>query len=203
MPFLTREPSSRPGARPRRAAWRERRIVADLVVQLGEAEPGEVRGLIAGTLGDPTLRLGLWYEEDQTWVDEQGRELELPTTDGVTFLGHDLAVLVHDPRLLEQPELLESVGSAARLALENEQLQAALRAQLAEARESRERIVRRGDQQRRRLERDLHDGAQQRLLGLGMGLQLLQTHTLDADADANLATSMRNSSPRHVVEYAW
>jgi len=161
------------------------------VVQLGEAEPGEVRGLIAGTLGDPTLQLGLWYEEDQTWVDEQGRELELPTTDGVTFLGHDLAVLVHDPRLLEQPELLESVGSAARLALENEQLQAALRAQLAEARESRERIVRRGDQQRRRLERDLHDGAQQRLLGLGMGLQLLQTHTLDADADANLATSMR------------
>ena len=85
-------------------------------------------------------------------------------------------MLVHDPRLLEQPQLLESVGSAARLALENEQLQAALRAQLTEARESRERIVRRGDQERRRLERDLHDGAQQRLLGLGMALQLLQTH---------------------------
>jgi signal transduction histidine kinase len=161
------------------------------VVQLGEAQPGQVRGLIAGTLGDPTLQLGLWYEEDQTWVDERGRELELPTSDGVTFLGQDLAVLIHDPRLLEQPELLESVGSAARLALENEQLQAALRAQLSEARESRERIVRRGDQERRRLERDLHDGAQQRLLGLGMGLQLLQTHTLDADADADLATSVR------------
>ncbi len=167
MPFLTLGTSSR--APRRRAARREKRTVADLVVQLGEAEPGQVRGLIARTLGDPTLQLGLWYEEHQTWVDEHGRELKLPTSRGVTFLGRDLAVLVHDPRLLEQPELLESVSSAARLALENEQLQAALRAQLTEARESRERIVRRGDEERRRLERDLHDGAQQRLLGLGMG----------------------------------
>ena len=72
------------------------------MVQLGEAEPGQVRGLIAGTLGDPTLQLGLWYEEDQTWVDEQGRELQLPSSRGVTFLGRDLAVLVHDPRLLDK-----------------------------------------------------------------------------------------------------
>jgi len=174
----------------RRAARREKRTVADLVVRLGEAEPGEARSLIARTLGDPTLQLGLWFEEHQAWVDEHGRELELPPSRGVTFLGRDLAVLIHDPRLLEHPELLESVGSAARLALENEQLQAALRAQLTDARESRERIVRRGDQERRRLERDLHDGAQQRLLGLGMGLQLLQTHTRDAGAVASLATSM-------------
>jgi signal transduction histidine kinase len=96
-------------------------------------------------------------------------------------------VVVHDRRLLEQPELLESVGSAARLALENERLRAALRAQLRETRESRERIVRRGDSDRRRLERDLHDGAQQRLLGLGMTLQRLRTHTLDVDAGASLA----------------
>ena len=161
------------------------------MVELGEAEPGEARGLIARTLGDPTLQLGLWFEEDHAWVDEQGRELQLPSSRGVTFLGRNLAVLVHDRRLLEQPELLASVGSAARLALENEQLQAALRAQLREARESRERIVHRGDAERRRLERDLHDGAQQRLLGLGMTLQLLRTHTLDADGDAALATSTR------------
>jgi signal transduction histidine kinase len=192
MSFLTREPGPRPAPRPRRrAARRERRTVADLVVQLGEAEPGQVRGLIAGTLGDPTLQLGLWYAADRTWVDEQGRELQLPTSDGVTFIGQELAVLIHDPRLLEQPELVESVGAAASLALENERLQAALRAQLREARESRERIVRGGDQERRRLERDLHDGAQQRLLGLGLALQLLKKHTLDAGADANLATSMR------------
>jgi signal transduction histidine kinase len=190
MSLLTHAPSSRPGARPGRgAARREKRTVADLVVQLGEAEPGQVRGLIASTLGDPTLQLGLWFEEHQSWVDEQGHELELPDSRRVTFLGKDLAVLIHDPRLLEQPGLLESVGSAARLTLENEQLQAALRAQLTEARESRKRIVRRADQERRRLERDLHDGAQQRLLGLGMALQLLQPHTLDADA--TLASSAR------------
>ena len=78
--------------------------------------------------------------------------------------------------LLDQPALLEAAGSAARFALENERLQAELRAQLAELRESRARIVRAGDEERRRLERDLHDGAQQRLLGLGMALQLLQSH---------------------------
>lgn len=185
---LTRGPAARPGAR-RPAASKERRPVADLVVHLGEAEPGDVRGLIARTLGDPTLQLGLWYEERQTWVDDQGGELELTASRGITYLGRNLAVLVHDPRLLDRPRLLESVGSAARLALENERLHAALRAQLRETRESRERIVRRGDRDRRRLERDLHDGAQQRLLGLGMTLQLLQTHTLDADADATLARS--------------
>jgi signal transduction histidine kinase len=62
------------------------------------------------------------------------------------------------------------------LALENERLQAELRAQLNELRESRARIVRTADEERRRLERDLHDGAQQRLLGLGMALQLLRPH---------------------------
>jgi signal transduction histidine kinase len=174
-----------------------RRAVADLVVELGEAAPGQVRSLLARTLGDPTLQLGLWYREHQGWVDEDGRELPLPTSRGVTFIGQDLAVLVHDPRLLDQPQLLESVSSAARLALENEQLQAALRAQLREARESRERIVRRGDEERRRLERDLHDGAQQRLLGLGMALQLLQAHTLDVDAGASLAKVV--SQLRHAL----
>ena len=76
-------------------------------------------------------------------------------------------MLIHDRDLLDQPRLLESVGSAARLALENERLQAQLRAQLVELRESRARIVKAGDEERRRLERDLHDGAQQRLLGSG------------------------------------
>jgi signal transduction histidine kinase len=70
--------------------------------------------------------------------------------------------------------MLEAVGSAARFALENERLHAELRLQLAELRESRARIVRAGDEERRRLERDLHDGAQQRLLGVGMALQLLR-----------------------------
>jgi signal transduction histidine kinase len=110
------------------------------------------------------------------WADEQGREIALP--DGpdraVTLVADDLAAMIHDPVLLDQPELLEAAGSAARLALENERLQAELRLQLAELRTSRERIVHAADEERRRLERDLHDGAQQRLLGVGMALQLIR-----------------------------
>jgi len=69
---------------------------------------------------------------------------------------------------------LESVGAAARLALENARLQAEVRAQLAEVRASRARLVDVADAERRRLERDLHDGAQQRLLGMGMTLHTLR-----------------------------
>ena len=92
----------------------------------------------------------------------------------VTLVGEKLAAIVHDPVFLDQPALIEAAGSAARFALENERLQAQLRAQLAELRDSRARVVRTADEERRRLERDLHDGAQQRLLGLGMALQLLR-----------------------------
>ena len=91
--------------------------------------------------------------------------------------------MIHDPVLVDQRPLLEAAGSAARLALENEQLQAELRLQLAELRESRARIVRAGDDERRRLERDLHDGAQQRLLGIGMALRLLRTR-VDGNEEA-------------------
>jgi signal transduction histidine kinase len=157
---------------------RRRSSVADLVVELGAVEPGHVREALARTLGDPRLMVGLWLPERRIWVDEEGRRLDLPMdgSRGVTYLGHELAVLIHDRDLLDQPTLLQSAGAAARLALENERLHAELRAQLVELRESRARIVRTADEERRRLERDLHDGAQQRLLGLGMALQLLRPH---------------------------
>jgi signal transduction histidine kinase len=157
---------------------RKRSSVADLVVELGAVGPGQVRESLARTLGDPHLTLGLWLPDRNVWVDEHGREVAVPRDGkrGVTYVGHDLAVLIHDRDLLDQPKLLESAGAAARLALENERLQAELRAQLTELRESRARIVRTADEERRRLERDLHDGAQQRLLGLGMALQLLRSH---------------------------
>jgi signal transduction histidine kinase len=159
----------------------KRSSVADLVVELGQIEPGRVRETLARTLGDPTLELGLWLPERRVWVDEAGHQLELPDDDrrAVTYFGDYLAVMVHDRDLLDQPRLLEAVGSAGRLALENERLQAELRAQLRELQASRARIVRTADEERRRLERDLHDGAQQRLLGLGMGLNLLTDHLLD------------------------
>jgi signal transduction histidine kinase len=161
----------------------KRSSVADLVVELGRIEPGRVRETLARTLGDPSLELGLWLPERRVWVDEEGRELDLPDHDqrrAVTYVGDHLAVMVHHPDLLDQPRLLEAVGSAGRLALENERLQAELRAQLHELQASRARIVRTADEERRRLERDLHDGAQQRLLGLGMGLQLLRGRVDDS-----------------------
>jgi signal transduction histidine kinase len=157
---------------------RARGVVGDLVVDLGRARPGGVREALARAIGDPTLELALWVPQKSGWVDEQGRDVELPPRPdrAVTLVGDKLAAIAHDPVLLDQPALLEAAGSAARFALENERLQAELRAQLEELRESRARIVRAGDEERRRLERDLHDGAQQRLLGLGMALQLLGPH---------------------------
>src|SRR4029079_18741561 len=103
-----------------------RRSVADLVVELGKVEQGHVRDTLARSLGDPTLVLGLWLPERGVWVDEEGRTLAIPTGGerGVTYVGDHLAVMVHDRDLLDQPRLLEAVGSAGRLASENERLHA-------------------------------------------------------------------------------
>jgi signal transduction histidine kinase len=100
--------------------------------------------------------------------------------------GETLAAIVHDRALLEHPRLVDSVAAAARLALDNERLQAQLRTQLQELRESRARLVQTADSERRRLERDLHDGAQQRLLALGLALDLLRNRATDEDTPALL-----------------
>jgi signal transduction histidine kinase len=158
------------------------------VVELEHSPPGSVRDALARTLGDPSLKLGLWLPERRAFVDGDGRTLELPAPGSgraVTVLGPGdapIAALVHDPALLEQRALLDAAGAAARFALENERLQAELRLQLDEVRSSRARIVQAGDDERRRLERNLHDGAQQRLLGLGLALQLARAR-LGAEAD--------------------
>jgi signal transduction histidine kinase len=116
----------------------------------------------------------------------------------MTLIGPEqepLAALVHDERLVAQRPLIEAAGAAARLALENARLQAQLRAQLGELRASRTRLVDAADAERRRLERDLHDGAQQRLLALGLALQLLRDHGGDPQlleqAEAELQLALR------------
>jgi signal transduction histidine kinase len=159
--------------------------VGKLVVELGNVAPGGVGAALAKALGDPTLELALWLPDRRAWVDEEGREVavaETPTR-AVTRIGDDLAAIVHDPDLADQQALLDAAGSAVRLALENERLHAELRVQLEELRASRARIVRAGDDERRRLERDLHDGAQQRLLGLGLALQLIRARVTEAATD--------------------
>ena len=157
--------------------------VADLVLQLG-AKPDQptLREVLAKTLGDPSLEVAYAVPGTADFVDRDGRTLEIPAASdperAVTKLerdGHTVALLIHDPALMEQPELLGSVSAATRLALDNERLQAEVRAQLEDVRASRARIVAAGDAERRRVERDLHDGAQQRLVTLALALQLAQS----------------------------
>jgi signal transduction histidine kinase len=127
-------------------------------------------------LGDPSLVL-LRPTASKAWVSESGDIEALPNAArgrGMRLVGRPdqpLAAVVHDPGLWEQPELLDAVIRVLRLALENERLESELRDQLREVTESRERIVSAGELERRRLERDLHDGAQQRLVGLTLALQ--------------------------------
>jgi signal transduction histidine kinase len=131
------------------------------------------------------------------FVDERGVAITLDRNSpdrAVTLIDPEsrpLAALVHDARLLGQRPLLEAAGSAARLALENARLNAELRAQLSELRASRARIVAAGDAERRRLERDLHDGAQQRLLAVGLALQLLRDNRGDLQLLAEAETELQ------------
>jgi len=193
------------------ATRRARGSVADLVLELDRAGPGHVRDALAASVGDPTLELALWLPERSAWVDESGRAVVLPDAGNgraVTLIGRGderLAALVHDPDIVDQRSLLEAAGTAARLALENERLHAELRRQLAELRASRVRIVKAGDAERRRLERDLHDGAQQRLLGVGLALQLLRSRvdgTRDGAALLDEAELELQSALRELRELA-
>ena len=172
----------------------QRSGVADLVVELRSSpRPAQVRDAIARTLGDPSLDVAFWLPEEGRYVDSAGQPADPDAGTGraVTLLEHDgnrLAALVHDASLLDDPELVTAVGAAATLTLENARLQVALRAQLEEVRASRARLVQAEDAERRRIERDLHDGAQQRLLGIRLALQLARDRIGDdAAVEALLA----------------
>jgi signal transduction histidine kinase len=146
--------------------------VADLVVELGEARSGTVRGELARALGDPSLEIGYWLPDRAGFVDAEGRVLALPGAGSgrsVTVVereGQPVAALVHDPAVLEDPGLLEAVTSAAQLAAANARLQAEVQARVEELAASRRRILAARDEERRRLERRLHDGAEVRLRDL-------------------------------------
>ena len=155
---------------------RTRGAVARLVVALAEAPPpGGLRDVLSRTLADPSLLLA-YSLSDGRIADAHGRPLAL--VGEVTPLvrgGQEVALLAHRPGLLDDPGLVEEVAAAARLALENERLQAEARVQLEDLRASRVRAIDSGDAERRRLERDLHDGAQQQLVGLSLTLRLVRS----------------------------
>jgi signal transduction histidine kinase len=156
--------------------------VAGLVVELGTPSAGAgLRQALARTLGDPSLELAFWFPAERCYVDGDGAMVKLPDADSgrrCTFVkrdGQPIAALLHDPVLEHNAELVQSVCAAASLALENERLQAELRARLVELRASRARLVQATDAERRRIERDLHDGTQQRLVSIAMSLGLLES----------------------------
>ena len=153
-----------------------RSAVARLVVELAQSPPpGGLRDALARTVGDADLVLAYPLDATGDLVDAQGRPVEPGDGQQQTRLirgGGVVAVLAHSPGLLDDEQLVEEVTAAARLALEYERLQAEVRARLEELRASRARIVAAGDAERKRLERDLHDGAQQGLVGLSLSLRL-------------------------------
>lgn len=166
-----------------------RLAVGPLVVELGAASGQEALGpMLARALGDPSLEVA--YRAPAAadgWVDAGGRPVLLPRGEGrsVTLLdreGEVIAAVVHDPSLDDDAELVGSVAAAASLALENERLRADVLARLTEVRDSRARIVAAADAARRRLERDLHDGAQQSLLGLGLQLGVARDQAAEGHA---------------------
>jgi signal transduction histidine kinase len=159
---------------------------------------------LAGALGDPTLEIA-YRLGDGLYVDPAGRPVELPRDPGravtaVTAGGEEVAVLVHDPALLDEPALVESVRATAALVLEIERLAAEVRSQLAEVRASRERIVSAADAERRRIERNLHDGAQQRLVTLSVALGLEASRVDSAAAAADVLSRAQDEVEQAITE---
>jgi signal transduction histidine kinase len=178
----------------------DRSAVGDLAVQLGEAlPPGRLEQVLARALHDPTLQLAYWLPDRDAFVDAAGRPVELPAAGGdraVTILRHDgdpVAAMLHDATLDDDPALVRAVAATARMTIQNERLQAEVRAQLEEVRASRARIVEFGDAERRRVERNLHDGAQQRLVSISLALGIARSQ-VGATSEQEIAVALDDAA---------
>jgi signal transduction histidine kinase len=149
---------------------------------------GPVREMLAESLGDRSLSIAYWLPDREIFVDERGWPAELPEPGSgrawtaVERDGQRVAAIIHDEELDAGPELVDAAAATAALAIDNERLKADLRARVQELRRSRLRIVEATDEARRRLERDLHDGAQQQLVSLALDLRLLRSRLEDHEA---------------------
>jgi signal transduction histidine kinase len=165
-----------------------RSSVGDLLLELrAEPAPWDLRDALARALRDPSLQLAYWLPDYDSYVDLLGRPVQLSDLKGraITLIdrrGEHVAALIHDPALEDEPELLASVQVAAGIALENGRLHAELRARLEELKGSRARIVEAAQNERQLLERNLHDGAQQRLIALSLNLSMLEAR-IDGDPE--------------------
>jgi signal transduction histidine kinase len=189
--------------------------VTGLVVDLGKAETaGALRERLADALGDRSLVLGYWLADRGVYVDDRGRELELPGDDErrVTVVrsgGETVAALVHDAAVVADRELLESVASAARIAIVNARLHAEVVRQVEALEASRRRLLEARDGERLRLERELHEGAERRLARVealldgaargadsGLAPMLAETQTKLDSARSELREFARGIHPR-------
>jgi signal transduction histidine kinase len=168
---------------------RIRSQLAGLVVEIGGSPPpGGLQEALGRTLGDPALRLAYALDGRDELVDANGRAVEVAEGLARTPLareGRAIATLIHRPGLLDDPAVVDELAAATRLALDNERFHAEVLARIEELRASRARIVAAGEAERRRLERDLHDGAQQRLLGLSLALGFARAQVQEP-ADARI-----------------
>jgi signal transduction histidine kinase len=165
---------------------RWRIYAADCLVALahglrGRRGPAERRDLIAATLTDPTVDLAFWRaDRDGGWVNAEGQPVSLPSeaSDRAATVVFDddgpVAALIHDAALSEQRSFVEAVGAYAFVWDDNRRLAARVESSLTELRASRARILAAADEERRRIERDLHDGGQQRLVALRIRLELAE-----------------------------
>ena len=160
--------------------------LADHFRELGSLRGVRLEAGLAKVLGDPGLVLAYRVPGEHSYMDGRGHAVALPALGGdraaapVERDGRELAMLVYDASLEDDPELVAAVAAAAAIALDDARIQAESEDRLAELRASRERIVAAGDAERRRLERNLHDGAQQRLVSVALQLRMIQ-RSIDTD----------------------
>jgi signal transduction histidine kinase len=184
-----------------------RGALTDLFRELPTMQPARLQTALARALGDPALLIAYRQPGATAYVDTDGEPVTLPEarTDRSVALverdGRQIAALVYDASLDDDPELVEAVGSAATIALENRRLHAEAETRLAELRASRERVIAAGDAERRRIERNLHDGAQQRLVTLALQLSLIRRRIRQDPSEAEqLVTSASDELARSLDE---
>ena len=181
--------------------------LTQLFRELGGMRGPALQAALGRTLGDPTLVLAYRLPESRGYADADGRPVLVPPVEpdqasvAIEREGQPVAALVYDAALDDDPEMVEAVRAAATMALQNEHLLAESESRLAEVQASRQRIVAAGDAERRRLERDLHDGAQQRLVAVALQLRLIRSGIRSDPAGAEaLASTAADELARSLAE---
>ena len=188
-----------------RTRFFEASAVGSLIDRLA-GSTADLRDDVARALGDETVRLAYWLPERGGYADVDGYPIDLPAAGNgravieVSHEGRPVGAIEHDSALLDEAQLVRRVGAAAALALDNQRLQADLRARVVELERSRAQVVEAGDRERRRLERDLHDGAQQRLVGLRLALGLIEQRFSDDPAGRELVADARSDLDDALVD---